>query len=299
MIVLSSTSNSHSFENIIQHQKLISQNILSSERYSNLEWTAQNSQLDALLIPPLTAVRPCVPPLLPPFYHSLRIRNTMNLAIFLLNVWMERDFLRPPVPSLRWQLFETKECSKPFQYIQQKWQNGSLSSFSWTALTFSAVESPHLFLKDTWKQDLLASERRYFSFIFSLTPHHPTDHPHRSHVLDIYREKIRRLDWKQPNPSNPFIPVVHGTGLKAALSISSTGFTTLSSLDDGYYGSGFSPSLLITFHSSYRRNVFFHKRSLLDALLLQSGESNSPRLHCCPRFIRNYQFFLSSSSSHR
>jgi len=67
----------------------------------------------------------------------------------------------------------------------------------------------------------------------------------RRYVYDKYKELISLFPWNNANGTGtsvsdvvPLLPVVHGTTANVAWSIARTGFTSLSSLDDGYFGSG-------------------------------------------------------------
>jgi len=70
-------------------------------------------------------------------------------------------------------------------------------------------------------------------------------------VIDRYDNYAKSFVWNHPTRHTdelPIIPVVHGTDYEVAKHICNTGFTTVASLDSGYYGQGmyFSTSISYT-----------------------------------------------------
>lgn len=81
------------------------------------------------------------------------------------------------------------------------------------------------------------------------------DATEKGKVYDAYQVKVVANDWNlnkngEPvvvwilspaacsRPQVPIIPTIHGTNADVAFKICSTGFSALSTLDEGYYGKG-------------------------------------------------------------
>jgi len=83
-------------------------------------------------------------------------------------------------------------------------------------------EDPALFQKSDWKQ----SDR------FDL----------RTAIVDHWRKIVKEMPWNEGVSEDigtaPVLPMVHGTGSAVAWKIVKNGFSVLSTLDAGYYGSG-------------------------------------------------------------
>jgi len=72
----------------------------------------------------------------------------------------------------------------------------------------------------------------------------------RSLTMDQFAKKFKQFHWNlELTVENcPIIPVAHGTSLKKASKIAATGFASLSTLDQGFYGKGmyFTSSVIYT-----------------------------------------------------
>jgi len=88
-------------------------------------------------------------------------------------------------------------------------------------LIWSRIQnSPAIFKKEDWKNNSRAEERQF--------------------VIDQYEIRTKLFDWNQDSlwSSLPILPCLHATDLSISWKISLTGFATICSLDDGYYGRG-------------------------------------------------------------
>eukprot|EP01128_Nolandella_sp_AFSM9_P001785 TRINITY_DN12199_c0_g1_i1.p1 TRINITY_DN12199_c0_g1~~TRINITY_DN12199_c0_g1_i1.p1 ORF type:complete len:1767 (-),score=200.25 TRINITY_DN12199_c0_g1_i1:119-5263(-) len=99
--------------------------------------------------------------------------------------------------------------------------NGSLlSNFTGHrgVLATRIAQDPTLFQKNDWK----SADREEL----------------RQYTLDTLSARTKSFEWFDSADDVPIIPLVHGTDAGIAMKIAENGFTTLSSLDAGYYGSG-------------------------------------------------------------
>jgi len=79
------------------------------------------------------------------------------------------------------------------------------------------------------------------------------ENPVRSKILDHYYEYAGQFDWNFDNRQAqiPTIPVIHATREQVALSIAATGFSALSTIDQGWYGKGVYFSIEIPYVLAY------------------------------------------------
>jgi len=76
----------------------------------------------------------------------------------------------------------------------------------------------------------------------------------RQWMINKYNDFINSFPWNKEQ-SVQIVPMVHGTSFKIAMSICSTGFTTLASLDEGWYAKG----IYLTSSSVYATPYFATK----------------------------------------
>lgn len=108
--------------------------------------------------------------------------------------------------------------------------NGSLvSGFCGThsKLVLRHADSPQTFKHDTWKQAPDAKDKAW--------------------VLEQFEKRCNDIHWNS-ELNLPILPVLHGTDANIANSICQTGFSAVSSLDEGFFGQGmyFSSSAIYT-----------------------------------------------------
>jgi len=58
------------------------------------------------------------------------------------------------------------------------------------------------------------------------------------YTMEQFKKRVHDFPWNQDSNELPVIPVLHGTDKKVARAICDTGFSTLSTLDQGYFGQG-------------------------------------------------------------
>lgn len=97
---------------------------------------------------------------------------------------------------------------------------GLLSNFSGHRSVLSARidKDPSLFSKSDWKDADRADLRAV--------------------TLETFQARVTACPWYDKGEHVPIIPLVHGTDSTISMKIAENGFTTLSSLDAGFYGSG-------------------------------------------------------------
>jgi len=113
-------------------------------------------------------------------------------------------------------------------------QNDALESaflFYYMSLQEKFRSSPNLFKKNDWKRDVI---------------------PLREWTYTKFTNLCNKFD---ADASVPVIPVLHGTGKDTAWKIVQTGFTTVATVDDGFYGRG------IYFTSSFDYSTFYSRNA--------------------------------------
>eukprot|EP01127_Copromyxa_protea_P011944 TRINITY_DN3062_c0_g1_i1.p1 TRINITY_DN3062_c0_g1~~TRINITY_DN3062_c0_g1_i1.p1 ORF type:complete len:1478 (+),score=338.90 TRINITY_DN3062_c0_g1_i1:234-4436(+) len=79
-------------------------------------------------------------------------------------------------------------------------------------------ENPSLFSSKDWKLN--------------------SDTARREEVMNSYNDYAKQFYWNEDANELPVVPILHGTDYETAMRICNTGFTTLASVDEGWYGQG-------------------------------------------------------------
>jgi len=91
--------------------------------------------------------------------------------------------------------------------------------------------SPQIFKKDNWKQR--------------------QDVDHRQFVYDHFTKYAKKFKSLTEDQSVPMIPMFQGTSTSTSIKIAQTGFSTVATLDDGFYGRGIYFTSSINYASYY------------------------------------------------